>query len=213
MYQSNTIVRLTRTLPGTCSASTLSGTYGLVIQGLATENSSNNSGNNGNGNGTGTGNNGNGNGTGNNDNNNPSTSGVQTPFFLLATVTFDGAGRVTPASELPSSPLSYLRYSGTYTVREDCTGTMTLSGMTPASSDGTGNGNGNGNGTGNGNVGGNNTTTTTQPMTFSFVLRRPLAEVNASGQAPGAGQAKPVLQITSSSANQSLIGEGYSTEQ
>jgi hypothetical protein len=179
LIQSNILVTLTRTLSSTCNAASLNGAYGLVISGTGLSNV--------------------------NTTDTDTTNDVAQvmPFFVVATVQFDGSGGVTSSSNLPSSPLSFLRYSGSYTVSSNCTGTMTLRGVAPASTT-----------TGTGTGTGTTTTpaTTTAAMTFNFVLVKPQAEVNAAGQAPGAGQTRPGIKIISSSTNQTFMGEGWSID-
>ena len=113
LYGSNTLVKLLRQQPPSCSASNLGGSYALI----------------GNGNRVAT-------VTGG------TTSGTQTqaPFFTFGLVQFDGNGNMT--SQSGTSSLGYLQFAGTYTVNADCTGTMTLSNATNTSTSGNNGGTG-----------------------------------------------------------------------
>ena len=101
IYQSSVQIKLVRPLTTYCTLTNLSGPYVLVAPGVRTT--------------TGTG-----------------TTPTQTvaPFFMFGRVLFDGQGTML-ASPSPAAPLSFLQFGGSYTIRTDCTGTMTL---TPANS-------------------------------------------------------------------------------
>jgi hypothetical protein len=103
VYQSSLLVKLVRPLATYCSVSNLDGSYVLVATGARAANIA------------------------------ASGGGGQTvaPFFLFAPVQFDGNGNIlTPAG--PLSTMSFLQLGGSYTVKTDCTGTLTLTAVDAA---------------------------------------------------------------------------------
>lgn len=110
---SNLVLRLTKVLaPSGCNASTLSGSYGVVLTGTSGQAPPPSSGTPG----------------------TPAASPATptgTPFSLIGRMQFDGAGNLIAAQPMPAGT-GVSQFTGTYTVNPDCTGTMTLT-MTPVS--------------------------------------------------------------------------------
>jgi hypothetical protein len=104
VYQSNVQIKLVRPLATYCTVSNLSGPYVLIAPGARTVA------------GTAT-----------------IPTQTVTPFFMFGRVNFDGNGGIVPPPS-PASPLSTLQFGGTYTIRTDCTGTITLSGSSTSTS-------------------------------------------------------------------------------
>ncbi len=191
LLQTSTLIELTRSAsPSACSTSGLVGRYGMVARGVGVASTST---------GTVTG---------------TATSAVSgvAPFFLFGVLQFDGNGNVV-APSASTSPLGYLEFTGTYKVNADCTGTMTLGIPTTVSSSGISTGTGTSTGIGTGTT---TSTGTTGPAanlsttTLNFVLTEPEAEVSPSGEAPLAGQAKPMITFSGASGSQTL--EGYASQ-
>ena len=152
LYGSNTLVRLIRQQSASCSADNLVGSYVLLGNGNRVATTS---------------------GT---------TSGTQTqaPFFTFGLVQFDGNGKITPQSS--NSSLSYLQYSGTYTINPDCTGTMTLNNATTTATTGTGG------------------TTSPTGTSVNFVLIQSSPSSN--------GSSSPQIAFSQSGTGQTIFGTG-----
>ena len=101
VYQSNLLIKLVRPLATYCTVSNLSGPYVLIATGARTTTVA---------------------GTG--------TIPTQTvaPFFSFSRVQFDGNGSIV-APPGPISPMGFLQFGGSYTIRTDCTGTITLTAL------------------------------------------------------------------------------------
>ena len=103
VYQSTLLVKLVRPLATYCSLSNLDGSYVLIATGARAATFV-----------TGL-----------------SLGQTVAPFFLFARVQFDGNGNIlTPAG--PVSTMSFLQLGGSYTVKSDCTGTLTLTAVDAA---------------------------------------------------------------------------------
>jgi hypothetical protein len=89
------------------------------------------------------------------------TSANATTVFL-ARLHFDGNGKLVDDTVAGvTTPLSALQYTGTYSVNADCTGTLTLSQLTPATA---------------------TTKAVAKPsITVTFVITDPVVQVNSSG--------------------------------
>ena len=111
------------------------------------------------------------------------TTQTQAPFFTFGLVQFDGAGKIS--SQSGTSSLSYLQYSGTYTVNADCTGTMTLSNAPNTSTSGA-----TGGGTGSSTTG----------TSLNFILLQPS---NARGVS-----SSPEISFSQASGTQTMFGVG-----
>jgi hypothetical protein len=98
-FASRLFIQMIRSFPYGCSATSLTGSYGLVGTGYALLNPTTS-------------------GT--------TTTGTTQPVTFFASVTFDGNGNVVPQPVASSSPLGSFQYAGTYTVNLNCTGTLTL---------------------------------------------------------------------------------------
>ena len=188
---SSTLITLVRPLANFCYTSNLAGPYALVGIGSRAATIGGVTG------GTGT----TGTGTG------TATASGQTiaPFFFLARVVFDGNGNVVSQSGTPSS-LSFLQFTGTYTVNTDCSGTMMLN---TSNSTGTGTGTTTTNGTGTTTTTGTGTTsgTTASTLSVSFVLTQPMVPFSGGTPAVG-GSTKPGIQFSVFSNSQTLYGYG-----
>lgn len=172
LYESNVLVKLVRPLTATCNASDLSGPYVLI--GIGTQVASVTT----SGTGTGT----------------TTTTPAQTeaPFFLFGLVQFDGNGNVIAPSGTPSTVGGNLRYTGSYTVNADCTGTMTL--KAPAPSSGTT---------------GTTSTTSSTSLSLSFILSQPSVAFNGGSSSNArSGSVGPGIQFSQSSATETLEGYG-----
>jgi hypothetical protein len=106
---------------------------------------------------------------------------TEAPFFTFGLVQFDGSGNIIP--QAGTSSLSYLQFTGTYSLNVDCTGTMTLSNATNSSTSGS--------------TGAGSTSTTGTSLTF--VLIQP----NSSGPS-----SSPVIFFSQSGSAQTLYGTG-----
>jgi hypothetical protein len=98
-FASRLFIQMIRSFPYGCSATSLTGSYGLVGTGYALLNPVTS-------------------GT--------TTTGTTQPVTFFASVTFDGNGNVVPQTVNSPSPLGNFQYGGTYTVNLNCTGTLTL---------------------------------------------------------------------------------------
>jgi hypothetical protein len=173
--QSSSLIRLVRSFSFSCNASNLVGPYALIASGAGATSIANNT-------GTGTG-----------------TTSAQTvaPFFLFGRVNFDGVGNIT--ADPGNFSLSSLRYTGTYTVNSDCTGTMTLSKGSPSTST-TGSGS-----TGSGSTTGTTSTDTSANLSLNFVLVQPSGPFS---EAASISPTKPVIQFSVANGTQALYGYG-----
>jgi hypothetical protein len=97
VYQSNLLVKLVRPLATYCSVGNLNGSYVLIARGARAASVAADAG----------------------------VGPTVAPFFLFARVRFDGNGNIlTPTG--PLSTMSFLQLGGSYTVKTDCTGILTL---------------------------------------------------------------------------------------
>jgi hypothetical protein len=177
VYESSVLVKLVRPLTTTCNASDLSGPYVLI--GMSTQLASVGA-SAGSGTGTGTG--------------TTSSALTEAPYFLFGLVQFDGNGNIIAPSGTPSTLGSNLRYTGTYTVNVDCTGTMTLKGSAPSSST-----------TG---TTGTTSTTSSVSLSLSFILTQPSVAYNGGGPTSRSGSIGPGIQFSQSGATETLEGYG-----
>jgi hypothetical protein len=193
LYESNLLITLVRAYSSLCAASNLSGSYAIVASGtrIAAVGTSSTGTGTGNGSSSGTGN-GTGTGTG------TSTASGQTeaPFFLFGRIQFDGNGNiVSPANN--TSALSYLQFSGSYTVNPDCTGTMTLGGVSTAAGSGSGSST---------STTGTTTTNSSSPITLNFVITQPTTAASIS--TANVGGTRPGFQFSSSNSSETFFGVG-----
>jgi hypothetical protein len=166
LYESNVLVHLIRPPSAACSVSSLVGSYVLSGTGTGIATVAAAAG---------------------------STSSTQTeaPFFWFASVDFDGNGNVIVPSVVPSS-LSYLEYTGSYKVNADCTGTMTLSPNTGASSSTTG----------------TSSTTSSSALSVYFILSQPTVPFNPGNPSQQASSPSPGIEFSLSSGMETLSGRG-----
>jgi hypothetical protein len=113
-FSSRLIIQLSRALTY-CSASSLTGSYGLIGTGFAPLVTTSVT---------------------------PGTTTSTTvpdsqPAIFIAAVSFDGNGNVVAQAVGANSPLGSFQLTGTYTVNLDCSGTMSLSTVTSSTSTGT----------------------------------------------------------------------------
>jgi hypothetical protein len=165
LYESNVLIELVRPLSTTCAVSSLSGSYALIGTGtgIATLPAAAGS---------------------------TSTTQTEAPFFWFASVDFNGSGSVIAPPVVPST-LSYLQYTGSYTVNADCTGTMTLN-PAPSTSSTTG----------------TSSTTSGSTLSVNFVLTQPSVPFNAGNPSQQASSAAPGIEFSLSSGTKTLFGRG-----
>lgn len=161
VFQSNLLIRLVRPFANFCSNTTLAG-YRMFIEAAGTTVATS-----GTTTGTGTG------------------IGIVTPgtpFFIFGRVQFDGNGNLTaPAGTQPSLSLQFV---GTYTVNNNCTGTLTLNTT---------------NGTTGTTTGSTTGTTANSSLSLNFVL-------TAGNQS--SSSSTPQIEFTQTSGTQILLGSG-----
>jgi hypothetical protein len=162
LYESNVLIKLVRPVSAACATGELFGPYALIGTGTMVASTS-------------------------------SVSSTQTeaPFFLFSLVQFDGNGNVISPSGTPSTLGANLRYTGTYTVNPDCTGTMTI---TNAPSTVTGSA-------------GSSSTTASSTLSLSFVVTLPTVPSNAAGTA-AVRSTGPEIEFSQSSGTATLVGYG-----
>jgi len=158
VFRSNILIRLVRPVATFCNASTLAGfRMWVVAEGTTFANSGTTG-------GTGTG----------------TVAQAGTPFFIFGHVQFDGSGNLLAPSGSQSS--LGMQFVGTYTVNNDCTGTLTLNSTNGTTGTTTG-----------------STTGTTSSLPLNFVL--------TSGNQSSISSV-PEIQFTQSSGTQILLGSG-----
>jgi hypothetical protein len=182
-FSSRLIIQLTRALTY-CSASSLTGSYGLIGTGFAPLSTSTSTTT-----GTGT---------------TSTTVPDSQPAILIASVSFDGNGHVIAQAVGGNSPLGSFQLTGTYTVNLDCSGTMALSTVaSPNTSTSTGTT------TGTTGTTGTTTTTTTTTSTTStnflvdFVLTAPSGATALSGYS-----SRPAIEFTLWNGTETFFGLG-----
>ncbi len=210
LFESPVLITLTKTFSQFCYAGNLTGPYALIGTGVrvgtaatASTTGTGTSGTGTSGTGTsGTGTSGTGtSGTGTSGTGtttSTSTAQTEVPFYLFGIVQFDGNGNVLSQSSI-QSPLSYLRFQGSYTLNPDCTGTMTISGVPTTTTS-----------TASGIVTAptaTGTTATAGPsISLNFVLSAPTT--SASLGIPNAGGSRPGFEFSSSGTSQDIFGYG-----
>jgi hypothetical protein len=122
-----------------------------------------------------------------------STSSAQTeaPFFLFSLVQFDGNGNVISPSGTPSTLGGNLRFTGTYTVNADCTGTMTLSNAPGTITGATG----------------SSSATSSSTLSLSFIVTPPTVPYN-SASTTAVRSTGPEIEFSQSSGSATLFGYG-----
>ncbi len=176
VFQSNILIKLVRPLATFCTTSNLVGPYAIVASGTRVATSGftgtpvgpGTTTTPGAGTGTGT-----GTGTG-------IAAPTETPYFLFGRVQFDGNGSLTAPSATPS-PLGFLQFVGTYTVNNDCTGTLTLGLMNSTNTTTTATG----------------STTSNPALSLNFILTQGRSTSD-----------RPELEFSQSNGTQTLFGYG-----
>jgi hypothetical protein len=170
LNESTVLIKLVRPFSASCNLSNLTGPYAIIATGrrAATVTTT-----------TATG--------------STSSTQMEAPLFWFGRVQFDGNGKITAPSGT-QTPLSSLQFTGSYTVNNNCTGTMTLTGPTNTTPTGSGSG-----GTGTGS--------SATPLSVNFVLTQPAIAFSGGAPVPG-GSTKPGIEFSLSSGSQTLIGYG-----